>query len=171
MVSLLSPRIYFYFLSTKNQSQSAGFVQSIARADEAVVPFKAYYTGSPVGIFDPSCNLPYGCIHQTFEFDGNATHLGLSHFSGIGNTYPFPLPLTQNGDMVFTAADGDQLFGYYIGGGTFTSPTSVEFGGDFWITGGTGRFEGVTGDGVYWGTASTATPTWGKLYFDGLLYK
>ena len=145
----------------------AAGASGVARAGDAVVPFKAYYSGSPVGIFDPTC----GCLHQTFEFDGNATHLGLSHFSATGVSYLFSSPPYQIGDMVFTAADGDQLFGYYLGGFTYLPDGIVEFGGDFWITGGTGRFEGVTGEGDYWGTASTISPSWGKLYYDGTLYK
>ena len=70
---------------------------------------------------------------------GHATHLGL--FTADASLFP-------HGDgkfsatVTFTAANGDQLF--LIAEGAFTSPTSVV--GTATITGGTGRFEGATGD-------------------------
>ena len=147
----------------------AASAATLAFADEAVVPFKAYYAGVPVGVFDPGC----GCIHQTFEFDGNATHLGLSHMSAQGNAYPYPPPIQQIGDMVLTAADGDELYVHYEGTAVYLSQTLVEFDGDFSFEGGTGRFLDVTGEGIYWGSASVAPSPdpWGKIYFDGTLYK
>jgi hypothetical protein len=145
----------------------AASASGLASADEAVVPFKAYYAGVPVGIFDPTCL----CLRQTFEFDGNATHLGLSHFSALGQTSVLN-DMPQSGYMTLTAADGySELSGYYEGNGVAMSPGVFEFGGVYWIDSGTGRFEGVTGEGVYWGTATTGANAWGDLYFDGLLYK
>lgn len=142
----------------------AASASGVASADGAVVPFKAFYSGVPIGI------PVFPWLNQTFEFDGNATHLGLSHFSATGQTYMLP-PMPQYGTMTLTAADGDQLFGYYEGNGEAVSPGVFKFGGEYWIDGGTGRFEGVTGEGVYWGTATTGANAWGELYFDGMLHK
>jgi hypothetical protein len=140
----------------------------VAFADDAVVPFKGTYHGIPVGRFDPTCM----CVRQTFEFDGNATHLGNSHFSATGTVYQGP-PMLQFGGGTFISADGDLLYWSFEGTGNFLPDGLVEFWGEFWITGGTGRFEGVTGEGTYWGMA-TAAPSanpWGKITFDGTLYK
>ena len=109
-----------------------GAYPAIAGADPAVpVPFKgrAEYTLSAV---EPDGTLRY-------VGTGHATHLGL--FTADASLFP-------DGDgkfsatATFTAANGDQLF--LIAEGAFTSPTSVV--GTATITGGTGRFEGATGD-------------------------
>jgi hypothetical protein len=133
-----------------------------ASAEGPEVPFKAFYAGVPVGI---PC-APYIC--QTFEFDGQATHLGLSHMSATGKTYMLP-PMNQFGDITFSAANGDTLSVHYTGSGQVVSPGVVNFNGEYHITGGSGRFEGATGSGVYWGTATANVR--GEIYFDGLLYK
>ena len=137
----------------------------VASADEAGVPFKAFYAGVPVAEFTPGFP-PY--LDQTFEFDGQATHLGLSHMSATGKTSMFP-PMNQFGDITFIAANGDTLTVHYTGNGQVVAPGVVTFGGEYQITGGSGRFEGATGSGVYWGTATANV--WGEIYFDGLLYK
>jgi hypothetical protein len=69
-------------------------------------------------------------------------------------------------NMTFTAANGDKLFGTYVGWGT--GIPDPKFWGTFEISGGTGRFEGVTGSGAYWGEVTGET---GMLYFDGTLTK
>jgi hypothetical protein len=143
----------------------AAGASGLASADEAVVPFKAYYAGVPVGIFDPTCL----CLRQTFEFDGNATHLGLSHFSALGQSSILN-DMPQSGTMTLTAADGySELYGYYEGNAEVVSPGVFKFHGHFVITYGIGRFEGVTGSGSYDGTATAGV--WGELYFNGTLYK
>jgi hypothetical protein len=144
----------------------AASASGVACADEAVVPFKAYYAGVPVAKYNPTC----GCLDQIFEFDGNATHLGLSHFSATGQASLVPPPpMPQSGDGMITAADGDLLYIHYEGGAKVVSPGVFEYDGDFWIIGGTGRFEGATGELDYWGTATAGV--WGELYLAGMLYK
>ena len=147
----------------------ASSAPTVATAKGAVVPFKGSYNGIPVAVFDPMCM----CMHQTFEFDGLATHLGESHFSATGTVYQGP-PMEQYGGGTFIADNGDLLYWNFEGTGQFLPGGLVEFWGNYWITGGTGRFEGVTGEGTYWGMA-TAGPTspdpWGKIDFDGTLYK
>ena len=104
-------------------------------ADQAVpVPFKgrAEYTLTAV---EPDGTLRY-------IGTGHATHLGL--FTADASLFPHG-DGTFSVTAVFTAANGDQLF--FIGEGEFTTPTSVL--GTATITGGTGRFEGATGDAVF----------------------
>lgn len=135
-----------------------------AFAGDSEVPFKATYQGIPVGIFDPACL----CIHQTFEFDGKATHLGEGHMSAVGTTYTFP-PVEQDGAGTLTAANGDLLYWEYVGNGKFLPTGDVEFSGTYLITGGTGRFVDVTGTGQYWGSA---TPNGaGIIHLYGMLFK
>jgi hypothetical protein len=102
-------------------------------ADQAV-PFKgrAEYTLTAV---EPDGTLRYSGT-------GNATHLGL--FTADANLFPHG-DGTFSATVVFTAANGDQLF--FIAEGEFTSPTSVL--GTATITGGTGRFEDATGEAVF----------------------
>jgi hypothetical protein len=147
-------------------SANASFAAS---ADGAVVPFKGTYSGVPVGVFDPACM----CVRQTFEFDGTATHLGLSHFSATATVYPNPPSLRQEGGGKFISADGDELHWSFKGEGTFLPNGLVEFWGVFWFEGGTGRFEGVTGEGAYSGmaTAQGSPDPWGKIDFRGTLIK
>lgn len=142
----------------------AASVSPAALADDAVVPFKGTYSGIPVGVYDPTCL----CLHQTFEFDGYATHLGESHFSSTGTTSIIP-PMPQSGSGTFIAANGDELDWSFQGFGQFLPGGLVEFSGDFWFTGGTGRFEGVTGGGTYQGMAHPNTG--GQISFDGMLHK
>lgn len=145
----------------------AASVSPAALADDAVVPFKGTYSGIPVAVYDETCS----CLHQTFEFDGLATHLGESHFSSTATTYippKFPdMPVSGSG--TFIAANGDELDWSFQGFGKFLPGGLVEFSGDFWFTGGTGRFEGVTGGGAYQGMA--LGNTWGQISFDGMLHK
>lgn len=133
-------------------------------AGDSVVPFKATYTGIPLGRYDPACF----CLRQTFNFDGRATHLGEGHMSATGKTVAFP-PMPQDGGGTLIADNGDLLYWDYEGAAQ-TLPTGVvEFSGNYSITGGTGRFVSVTGTGIYWGSAITNGR--GIIYLDGKLFK
>jgi hypothetical protein len=112
-----------------------GAYPATVEADPAVpVPFKgrAEYTLTAV---ETDGTLRYSGT-------GNATHLGL--FTADASLFPDG-DGTFSATVVFTAANGDQLF--IIAEGEFTSPTSVL--GTATITGGTGRFEDATGDAVF----------------------
>jgi hypothetical protein len=108
-----------------------------------------------------------GVLTVEIPAEGQATHLGKSTWYAVmwvdTNSYPWP----QGAPMSFTAANGDQLFGAYTGVAIPTE-TGVEFWGDFEITGGTGRFDGATAVGTYWGVCGTGE---GILHFDGMLTK
>jgi hypothetical protein len=60
------------------------------------------------------------------------------------------------GDQIFTAANGDMLTAYCVGGAVFNFPTAVG-SLDCEFTSGTGRFEGVTGSYEF-SFASTLLP-------------
>ncbi len=140
----------------------AGSTPTVASAGDAGVPFKANYQVDVTLVFNPVTL----CLEQKFHANSETTHLGINAWDSNALSC---LDGSQTGDMVFTAANGDQLFGNYVG--THVGyPGLVTFGGNFQITGGTGRFCGMTGSGDYGGTADMSTAT-NLLYFDGRLFK
>jgi hypothetical protein len=76
---------------------------------------------------------------------GNATHLGLFTYHLQAELF---LPtLTATTSATLTAANGDMIFGNGSGQGTLTGmPGIVSIVETYTITGGTGRFEGATGN-------------------------
>jgi hypothetical protein len=88
-----------------------------------------------------------GGLHITLIGSGNATHLG--RFTRVENIVLHP-DFTLDGEIVFTAANGDQLFVDVVGG--FTSPTTAA--GSYTITGGTGRFDDATGTAAFTGSTT-----------------
>ena len=134
----------------------------VAASGVAEVPFKAWYETHPVTV-----GAPDGIVKMKIPSEGRGTHLGNSTWYADSwvdmNSYPW----VQTGVMMFTAANGDQLLGGFAGSAIPTA-SGVEFWGDYWIAGGTGRFEGVTGSGTYQGAVDGEV---GMLYFDGTLLK
>ena len=127
----------------------------------AVEPFKARYETYPQPVGPPE----NGILTLKIPGDGEGDPLGKSTWDAEMKINLTQVPNPQTGTMVFTAANGDQLFGTYEGFGT--SPDGpVSFQGTFQITGGTGTFEGATGAGTYRGTCGDGE---GILYFDGML--
>jgi hypothetical protein len=93
-------------------------------------PFKGLAAGTVTG------SLPSGAV--VIESTGTATHLG----DFTRTEYVFFGPVGAiSGTVVFTAANGDQLWADFSG--AFTSPTTAE--GTYTFTGGTGRFSDATG--------------------------
>jgi hypothetical protein len=98
------------------------------------VPFQGSAEGATAGV-SPD---PAGVV-LTVLAKGNATHLG--RFSREETILFNPATGTLIGLIVFTAANGDQLFGTVEGG--FISPSTAT--GTYTFTGGTGRFANATG--------------------------
>lgn len=140
---------------------AGGMIAAPAAAGDAVVPFKASYVTYP----EAEVEWPY--LKVAIPAAGHATHLGKSTWYADMWVLLTEEPNPQWSDnMTFTAANGDKLFGSYEGYGT--PIPDPEFWGRFEISGGTGRFEGVTGSGAYWGQVSGET---GMLHFVGTLTK
>jgi hypothetical protein len=136
---------------------------SMVAAGGAVVPFKATYVTHPRTV-----GMEGNVLTIEIPAEGQATHLGESTWYAEMWVDTNPYPWTQGtDDMTFTAANGDQLFGSYIGQAVPTE-TGVEFWGEIQISGGSGRFEGVTGAGTYWGECGASE---GILHFEGTLTK
>lgn len=98
------------------------------------VPFR----GSAEGAIASALPDPGGVV-LTVLAEGNATHLG--RFSREEMVLFNPVTGTLTGLVVYTAANGDQLFGSVVGG--FISPNTAT--GIYAFTGGTGRFANATG--------------------------
>lgn len=98
---------------------------------------------------------------QQFQGTGHATHLGAVQLLGSHcvalrqqtNFYFF------NGEMQMTAASGDVLNLDYAGFLTLVSPDVYSFEGNYFIKGGTGRFQDATGTGALFGTGSLTSLT------------
>ena len=139
-----------------------------ASAEEAEVPFKAYYPVTAVYTFDPTCM----CLRQEFTPGGNglASHMGVSLMYGHAQAW-YSTPIVQKGEATLIAANGDYLTVYYEG-------TAVVIDGgahiltDGWyvITGGSGRFENATGGGNYHVFVYTSGEKPNDLWFEGHLH-
>ena len=98
------------------------------------VPFQGSAEGAIVGVAPD----PAGVV-LTVRAEGSATQLG--RFTREESILFNPATGTLTGLIVFTAANGDQLFGTVQGG--FVSPTLAT--GSYTFTGGTGRFQNASG--------------------------
>jgi hypothetical protein len=99
------------------------------------VPFKGKAKGAVVNAVPEATG-----VLLTVHAVGRATHLG---FFFREETLHFnPAAGTIDGTVIFTAANGDQLFGNVVGG--FVSPTQAT--GTYEFTGGTGHFANASGE-------------------------
>jgi hypothetical protein len=92
------------------------------------------------GSFTAFIDVPPPSAHATAE--GTATHLG--RFTGT-LTAEVNSDNTSTGTFSFTAANGDQLSGTFIGEGVFIPPNTARITEVATIENGTGRFAGATG--------------------------
>jgi hypothetical protein len=102
-------------------------------------PFKGHAEGEVTGV------SPEGEL--IVESTGTATHLG--KFTRTESVFVDGFDIS--GTIVFTAANGDQLWAGFAG--EFTSPTTAE--GTYTSVGGTGRFEDATGTAGFEVTTAT----------------
>ena len=98
--------------------------------------------GSGSGVITGATPGPTG-VAITAVGDGEATHLG--KFTREESILLNPVNFTFTGTIVFTSADGSELYCDFVGG--FTGPTTAV--GTYTFTGGTGRFEGASGEAYF----------------------
>jgi hypothetical protein len=108
-----------------------------AAADESA-PFKGSYQG-----VDTTVPQLLPIVIATVQAAGSATHLGNFTFTEVA-TVNIATGL-GSGVFVFTAANGDTVFGTITGHATFMPPNTLAIAETATITGGTGRFAGATG--------------------------
>ena len=115
------------------------------------VPFRGSWSGVTV-----SADLSsFPVVAIVAEGTGELTHLGRYFMSSPHTTNVFTNETI--GDQIFTAANGDMLTAFCAG---FPAPQpdgSVVGGLDCEITGGTGRFEGASGEYVFFLVARPRT--------------
>jgi hypothetical protein len=89
---------------------------------------------------------------------GRATHIGAYGMVADENVNLATLQVT-NASFTITAENGDQLMGTYSGTAQFSpgSQTQLTYYVSGPITGGTGRFAGITGAIAFFGTADLAS--------------
>lgn len=129
------------------------------------VPFKGQYVTHPEVI-----GVEQGIQTIKITSEGKATHLGLSSWSSLSEVHLYaPEPWNQTGTMIFEKkGTGDQLIGSFLGTAEQNLPDNPIVGsGEYVITGGTGKFEGVIGSGTY--VLSINTEMIGDLIFNGTL--
>ena len=122
--------------------------------EETQLPFKAHvsYLGSPFQGLPP--------WYQTVSGSGTCTHMGLITLS----QHHMVVPATDggidfyDGEFVWTAANGDELYGTYAGHMPPNPAGYLDIQGYWFITGGTGRFADATGEG----------PATGIQYLNGI---
>jgi hypothetical protein len=115
------------------------------------VPFRASYSGMAAFTSDTTA---------VFNGTGIASHLGLStnrnNITVLGPDTSCPGGFANQNVETLTAANGDtlELMGPHdVGCPTPTDPNVVHGTGDWTVTGGTGRFAGATGQGIFVGGA------------------
>lgn len=116
------------------------------------IPFNGSFTGICSTVAG-DCGT--GWIGRHFEGSGNVTHMGKTTCVldyCFKPEYPTPGPGIDgifNGPGVMTAANGDELHGYFVGTVTFiwdgNTPIGSSIDADAVLFGGTGRFEGAFG--------------------------
>lgn len=172
--------------SRSRWSRSAFFVLPLVSAASLVlepsaiadVPFQSYYTGTYRIEFGAGSN---GNNKLEFHGEGHARHLGQSKVDGDSEMAPGSAPnCTQitNDHVSLTAADGDALFLVNSGEDCLFVESGhlvVRGTGLMLVVGGSGRFEGATGQGSWVVdapvTAFTGTGADGtfELSFKGLI--
>ena len=123
---------------------------------EAMRPFRADFTGQAV--FTPTATP--GVLAGATSGAGRAAHFGRVSLSSTELLDFASAPgslLLRDGRMVMVAANGDELYWSYEGGGPLPrADGTAVFSGTFVITGGTGRFADAAGSGSFDGVGSVA---------------
>jgi hypothetical protein len=105
-----------------------------AEGGSPAVPFRGSAKGIIAGMVPPN--------ELIIESTGTATHLG--HFTRDERLFLNP-DGSFSGTIVFTAANGDELWTEFEG--AFTSPTTAD--GIYTFIGGTGRFQDAIGSATF----------------------
>jgi hypothetical protein len=145
--SLMAVAILIGCDQTSPVSVSSGF------AEVRLVPMRESYQASGAIAPDPTCTSPQ--LLTSLQGGGTATHIGKYTIVNSHCVDPATGVLTD-GSFTKTAANGDQLFGTYVGNSTVIQPPApvgiFAVTGTLTYTGGTGRFAGTTGTASMEGT-------------------
>ncbi len=107
-------------------------------------PFKGTFAGEATFPMNGACLDLTGAPWQTLsETEGRMSHLGRTHLS-TSHCSTFDGMAAVNGVATFTAANGDEVWATYTAT-TIAPPPLIVQQSNFVIVGGTGRFEGASG--------------------------
>lgn len=130
--------------------------QAQRSATKQTVPFRtsSYLFRGVAAVAEPGCDAP-GESRRYLAGGGSATHLGsytvqLSFCARAGG-------ILDGGLGTFVAANGDHLELSFEGMSAFSPPFTLNFTSYAVFTGGTGRFDGATGDAVVTGSLDVRT--------------
>lgn len=120
---------------------TAATVSSLRSATRsaAAVPLRGTLTASETGAYDPATAR----VRIRLEGTGTATHLG--RYTLVSEIVLEPIFATADGTMTLTAADGSTLVASFTGVGIRLPNDIADITEVATITGGTGRFAGVSG--------------------------
>lgn len=149
------------FLPSDEQSSDVNDQSSLKSAQMNVVPFKSTFTCGGEEIIPEE---PDGFFHQLVYGSGNATHMGKTELLIADES----IDMTDmenciaEADVVFTAANGDELWFHYSSAFDLTTgfvePYIIYVRDAIGtVYGGTGRFENATGTIVYEGDWNMTT--------------
>jgi hypothetical protein len=133
------------------------FGAALPLAAGTTVPFRGRGEGAIIN----AVPRPSGVLDLTVVATGNATQLG--SFLRTEELVFDPATGTLEGDISFTAANGDELWGTVAGG--FIAPGIAT--GTYTFTGGTGRFVNASGGADF--VVTTADGVHFTVEFEGLL--
>ena len=138
---------------TASVSPSGGSTSIVAADLSGPRPWKESYQSS--GTIAPATQCPSPLLLESEAGSGTATHIGKYTIVNSHCVDPSTGALTV-GRFVKTTANGDQLFGSYVGTATLVQPPApigiFQVSGTVTFTGGTGRFDGATGTSDMVGT-------------------
>jgi hypothetical protein len=130
--------------------------QAQRSATSRAIPFKtsSYAFHGVAAVVEPGCNGP-GESRRYLTGEGSATHLGsytvgLNFCARAGGTL-------EDGVGTFVAANGDLLQFTFEGTSAFEPPFTLRFTSYAVFTGGTGRFDGASGEAEVTGSLDVRT--------------
>jgi len=141
-------------------------IQRQRAAAEQMVPFHttSYSFRTTAVASSSDCNAGERRVY--LEGEGTATHLG--RYTAALSFCSSPSGALYNGRGAFEAANGDLLHFIFHGTAAFVAPNSLPFTSYATFDGGTGRFEGASGEAVVTGTVNTTTGA-GDGSWDGVI--
>ena len=136
-----------------------GGVSSPALAD-APRPYKGNLKSTTLTVTP----TPEGLLLFETAVSGRGTMMG--KFTGTASYFVNPLDGSFTGVLTKVAANGDKIHESFVG--QFNADFT-ESSGEFWIDGGTGRFQGADGGGLF--TGKVTGPTTIEIKYAGTIAK
>ena len=131
-----------------------------------VVNFSNRETFAPIGGWEHPTGPTIACgpltLQSTYVGSGIMTHAGADHSIATWQTCTFTSPqnIVVTGVGAFEVASGDSIKGSFVQNFSAVTPTSSSFTIALTITGGTGRFEGATGQASAIGARQNFSASW-----------